>query len=92
MVDRALELAPPAAAVAARPRGSGQAVLNAVYIATFVVVGLLVAVPLAALIYGSFRTIAPGIAGEWTFWRAGNPYGVRSWHAAGTGGVAFIAR
>ena len=30
------------------------------------VVGLLVAIPLAALIYGSFRTSAPGIAGEWT--------------------------
>jgi iron(III) transport system permease protein len=66
MVDRALELAPPGAAVTARRRGSGQGVLNAVYVATFVVVGLLVAIPLAALIYGSFRTSAPGIAGEWT--------------------------
>jgi iron(III) transport system permease protein len=46
--------------------GAGK-VLGLIYIATFVVVLLLVMIPLAALIYGSLRSDAPGMGGTWTF-------------------------
>ena len=45
--------------------GAGK-VLGLIYIATFVVVLLLVMIPLAALIYGSLRSDAPGMGGTWT--------------------------
>src|SRR5262245_49602213 len=41
-------------------------VLNVTYVVTMVVVTLLVTIPIVALIYGSFRTSAPGLPGEWT--------------------------
>jgi iron(III) transport system permease protein len=47
-------------------RRRSEGVLRAVYIATFVVTILLVLTPVVALIYGSLRTSAPGMPGEWT--------------------------
>lgn len=41
-------------------------VVNALYWATFILVVVLVAIPIAALVYGSLRTSAPGLPGEWT--------------------------
>ena len=50
-----------------RPLWSSDLVLSLLYKATFLVVLLLVFMPLSALIYGSFRTTAPGQpGGEWT--------------------------
>jgi iron(III) transport system permease protein len=49
-----------------RRRTTAGGVLTAAYVATFAIVVLLVAVPFVALVYGSFRTSAPGIVGEWT--------------------------
>lgn len=40
--------------------------LRVAYVATFATVVLMVTIPLVALIYGSLRTSAPGIPGEWT--------------------------
>jgi iron(III) transport system permease protein len=40
--------------------------INGLYILTFAIVVVLVTVPLGALVYGSFRTSAPGMPGEWT--------------------------
>jgi iron(III) transport system permease protein len=45
----------------------GGRLLGALYIATFVIVALLVVIPLVALIYGSLRSSAPGLPGQWTF-------------------------
>src|SRR4051794_23478116 len=65
MADRPIELA--GHALVPQPRRSSSAgILNAIYIATFGLVALLVTIPLVALLYGSFRTSAPGIPGEWT--------------------------
>ncbi len=50
----------------AQRRSSQDRLLHGVYAATFVVVVLLVTIPIAALIYGSLRTSAPGNPGEWT--------------------------
>jgi iron(III) transport system permease protein len=47
-------------------RSSQDRLLNGVYVATLVIVVLLVTIPIAALIYGSLRTSAPGNPGEWT--------------------------
>lgn len=47
-------------------RGAHDRILKAVYIATFAIVFVLVTIPIAALIYGSLRTSAPGTEGEWT--------------------------
>jgi iron(III) transport system permease protein len=66
MADRAIGLAGDAARSAPRARRSSHGVLDAIYVATFAAVVLLVAIPLVALVYGSFRTSAPGIPGEWT--------------------------
>ena len=44
----------------------GGRVLGILYLVTFVIVALLVAIPLVALIYGSLRSAAPGLPGEWT--------------------------
>jgi iron(III) transport system permease protein len=41
-------------------------ILKVAYNATFVLVAIMVMVPIIALVYGSFRTTAPGVAGEWT--------------------------
>jgi iron(III) transport system permease protein len=62
----------------AKRRQSHDRVLQAAYIATFTIVFLLVAIPLAALVYGSLRTSAPGIEGEWT---------LRNYAGLFTGGV-----
>ncbi|WP_323010560.1 iron ABC transporter permease [Paracoccus sp. (in: a-proteobacteria)] len=51
---------------AAKRRDSSQFVLTCVYVVTFVIVVTMVVIPILALIYGSFRTSAPGIPGEWT--------------------------
>ena len=49
------------------PRGSGVAALNQLYVVVYVAVLLLVLIPIGALIYGSFRTAAPGAPdAEWT--------------------------
>ncbi|TXL73077.1 iron ABC transporter permease [Vineibacter terrae] len=45
--------------------GAGR-VLTGVYWATFALVAAMVAIPVVALVYGSFRTSAPGLPGEWT--------------------------
>ncbi|MDN3987748.1 ABC transporter permease [Zwartia vadi] len=45
----------------------GGRILGIIYLITFVVVALLVAIPLVALIYGSLRSTAPGLEGHWTF-------------------------
>ena len=44
----------------------GGRVLGILYLVTFVIVALLVVIPLVALIYGSLRSAAPGLPGEWT--------------------------
>ncbi|MEO9121734.1 MAG: ABC transporter permease subunit, partial [Burkholderiaceae bacterium] len=44
----------------------GGRLLGGLYIATFVIVALLVVIPLVALIYGSLRSSAPGLPGQWT--------------------------
>lgn len=54
------------AGAAARKRRAYDGVLHAVYVATFAIVVVLVTVPIGALIYGSLRTSAPGLPGEWT--------------------------
>ncbi|HEY9460221.1 MAG TPA: hypothetical protein VIR04_05430, partial [Paralcaligenes sp.] len=45
----------------------GGRLLGALYIITFIIVALLVVIPLVALIYGSLRSAAPGLPGQWTF-------------------------
>ncbi len=45
--------------------GAGR-VLTGVYWATFALVAAMVAIPVVALVYGSFRTSAPGLPGDWT--------------------------
>ena len=40
--------------------------LGLIYVATFAIVLALVLIPIGALIYGSFRTEAPGMGGDWT--------------------------
>ena len=37
-----------------------------IYAITFAIVVAMVMVPIVALVYGSFRTAAPGLPGEWT--------------------------
>ena len=56
--------APGSAAATAR---TGTGLLNAIYVLLFVFVALLVLIPIGALVYGSFRTAAPGDPhGAWT--------------------------
>ena len=67
MTDHAANLPRPAAAAG----GSGRRVaedrgLLVVYGLTFLVITVLVAIPVLALVYGSLRTNAPGLPGEWT--------------------------
>jgi iron(III) transport system permease protein len=50
----------------ARLRSGSNAALTALYWITFVLVLAMVAIPVIALVYGSFRTSAPGLPGEWT--------------------------
>jgi iron(III) transport system permease protein len=47
-------------------RGAASTVLDFIYLATYAVVIALVSIPIVALLYGSFRTSAPGTPGEWT--------------------------
>lgn len=47
-------------------RWSGSIFLTTAYVVTFAVVVAMVMIPIIALIYGSFRTAAPGLPGEWT--------------------------
>lgn len=44
----------------------GGRLLGVLYVVTFVIVALLVAIPLVALIYGSLRSAAPGLPAQWT--------------------------
>ena len=60
-------IAPLALPAAARRRGAaGDAVLAGLYWLTFAVVLAMVLIPVVALVYGSLRTSAPGLPGEWT--------------------------
>ena len=52
--------------VAARRSAGGGGVLNVAYVVTFALVVAMVMIPILALVYGSFRTAAPGLPGEWT--------------------------
>lgn len=45
---------------------SGEVVLRLVYGLTFILVVAMVTIPIGALVYGSLRTEAPGMGGEWT--------------------------
>lgn len=63
MSEQAIAATRPAAL--SRP-GQGRALLTGVYWATFLVVVAMVAIPVVALVYGSFRTAAPGLPGDWT--------------------------
>lgn len=47
-------------------RKPGEQVLYLLYYVTFAIVVALVSIPIGALIYGSLRTAAPGMPGEWT--------------------------
>ncbi|KAB0268877.1 ABC transporter permease [Microvirga brassicacearum] len=47
-------------------RRTGNTLLKCAYGATFIIVVAMVTIPIAALIYGSFRTAAPGMPAEWT--------------------------
>ncbi len=66
MLNKAIPAAADEFAAGKVKRQSHDRVLKAVYAATYVIVLLLVVIPVAALIYGSLRTSAPGIEGEWT--------------------------
>jgi iron(III) transport system permease protein len=50
----------------ARRRFSSKSVLTGIYWVTFALVLAMVMIPVIALVYGSFRTSAPGLPGEWT--------------------------
>ncbi|MBO0766099.1 MAG: iron ABC transporter permease [Hyphomicrobiaceae bacterium] len=65
MTDAAVRLSDISLDRAAAPKAR-VGVLNVTYVVTIVVVTLLVTVPVVALVYGSFRTAAPGLPGEWT--------------------------
>ena len=60
--------------------GNGK-VLGVLYLASFLVVALLVLIPLLALVIGSLRDAAPGLAGNWTL---GNWAGLLSRGVIGT--------
>ena len=47
-------------------RGSTISALNVVYVLTFAIVVAIVSIPILALLYGSLRSSAPGLPGEWT--------------------------
>ena len=47
-------------------RTSRNRALDITYVVTFAIVVAMVMVPIVALVYGSFRTAAPGLPGEWT--------------------------
>ncbi len=47
-------------------RASRNRALDIAYGATFAIVVAMVMIPIVALVYGSFRTAAPGLPGEWT--------------------------
>lgn len=66
MSEQAIAMPPPAASRSRKGGGQGGAVLTGVYWATFLVVVAMVAIPVVALVYGSFRTSAPGLPGTWT--------------------------
>jgi iron(III) transport system permease protein len=61
----ALNAQEPAPRLAAK-RGAAGHVLESLYLATYAIVIALVSIPIVALLYGSFRTSAPGTPGEWT--------------------------
>ena len=56
----------PAEVVCARRTRGNAGALKLIYVVTFALVILLVMIPIIALVYGSFRTAAPGLPGEWT--------------------------
>jgi iron(III) transport system permease protein len=57
---------PPSAEGLGRRTGGGEPALGALYVATTALVVLLVAIPIAAIVYGSLRTAGPGEGGDWT--------------------------
>ena len=57
--DTAVDLRAPA-------RGSSAAAIRTIFIATFVITAFLIVTPLAALLYGSFRTGGPGTNATYT--------------------------
>src|SRR5262245_16763124 len=61
-------------------------VISITYVVTMVVVTLLVTIPIVALAYGSFRTSAPGLPGEWTL---RNYAGLASMGVIGTIGMTL---
>ena len=65
MTDQSVKLADGTAG-RARAMPTGDLFLRLLYVATFTIVVLMVTIPVGALIYGSLRTEAPGMGGEWT--------------------------
>lgn len=65
MTQQAVD-SPGAVPTVAAPRRSADRVLTGLYYVTFAIVCLLVLVPIASLVLGSFRTSAPGLPGQWT--------------------------
>lgn len=56
----------PRRAPGTEPLFASGGVLGSLYLVTFAIVALLVLIPLVALIIGSLRDAAPGMAGQWT--------------------------
>jgi iron(III) transport system permease protein len=57
----------PLAGAPALPRADASArIMSGIYWTTFALVVALVSIPILALVYGSLRTSAPGLEGEWT--------------------------
>lgn len=66
MTDHGVTIAAGPAAQGRTRAASGEFVLRLIYGLTFILVVAMVTVPIGALIYGSLRTEAPGMGGEWT--------------------------
>lgn len=75
------------AATSITRRGGGIGLLNALYGVVFAIIALLALVPIAALLFGSLRTSAPGMPGEWTL---ANWAGMASPGVVGTLAVTFL--
>jgi hypothetical protein len=78
--DHSLNLAGSALASQARmvPRRSSDAFISAIFVATFAVTAFLIVTPLAALLYGSFRTGGPGTHAAYT---------LKNWQDLGSPGI-----
>jgi iron(III) transport system permease protein len=66
MTDQTITAGTGQLAAPVQKRTAPDRVLQAVYYATFLIVAVLVAVPVGALVYGSFQTAAPGAGGTFT--------------------------